>query len=550
MYFANIDEADCWLQEHQILLASKDYGKDESSAEALLHRHFHLEEEIEAYSSEISCLEQQAHSVAQQAASVMVSVPPTNAELHGITIQRTSKAPANQYVSWTSTKTTCIVPFGSDPHFVTENIWRSKNKIDTLYEKLQTIAEHRRKALEEAIRLYQFYGSCEEFRSWINDKEKFFQTKQPKENIVEVMQQKYQSFLMELAAGKNRLDEIRYLAERFSKTSRGEKEEIQALQNEISLRWECLETLREEKGSELIGIADVKTFLQDCQNTQLLIKDGLTHLEDLGHGNTPAVLGAEKRRLTALERDILVQERRIEYLKSVAKSIKDTNPAESKAIKEQVEDTEVLLSTLKSKTDEKAAALQVAQDQQTFLQDSRRVLFWADGMKEKLTSEETGVDVVSAEQLLQEHQDLLKELHSQNKRFMELQELVQKIMDVSSSVKPMDVCESMHKLDQKRTELDELWAKRQKMLQESVELLKFNREVGRINAALATHEVFLQTDNLGDHVNSVRSLLKQHGDFEQVLLMLKHRADAVNEHGEQLVEKNHFASEMYMFSIS
>ncbi|XP_060118338.1 spectrin beta chain, non-erythrocytic 5 [Heteronotia binoei] len=471
-YFANIDEADCWLQEHQILLTSKDYGKDESSAEALLRRHFHLEEEIVAYSSEISLLEQQAHFVAQQAASV-----------------------------------------------------------------------HRRKALQEAIQLYQFYSSCEKFKSWISDKEIFFHTKLPKEHNVKAIQQKYQSFLMELAAGKNHLDEIHRLAEMFSKNSPGKKE-IQTLQNEITLRWERLETLREEKGSELIGIADVKTFLQDCQDTQLLIQEGLTHLEDLGRQNMPAVLEAERRKLSTLEREISVQERKIEYLESVAKSIKDTNPAESKAIKEQVEDMEVLLSTLKSKTDEKGAALQATQDQQTFLQGSRGLLFWADGMKEKLTSEETGVDVVSAEQLLLGHQDLLKELHSQSKRFMELQELGQKIMDVSSSVRAMDVRESMHKLDQKRTELDELWAKRQKMLQESVELLKFSREVDRINAALVTHEVFLQTDNLGDHVNSVRSLLKQHGDFEQVLLMLKHRVDAVNEHGEQLMERNHFASDI------
>ncbi|KAG8126135.1 hypothetical protein E2320_021291, partial [Naja naja] len=40
-YFADINEVDSWLQEKHTLLASKDYGKDESSAEALLHRHLH-----------------------------------------------------------------------------------------------------------------------------------------------------------------------------------------------------------------------------------------------------------------------------------------------------------------------------------------------------------------------------------------------------------------------------------------------------------------------------------------------------------------------------
>lgn len=95
---------------------------------------------------------------------------------------------------------------------------------------------------------------------------------------------------------------------------------------------------------------------------------------------------------------------------------KDTNPTESRAIKEQVEDMEELLSTLTSKAGEKEAALEAAQDQQAFLQDSRRFLLWADSMKEKMSSKEMGVDVVSAEQLLKGHQDLLKELHSQNSR--------------------------------------------------------------------------------------------------------------------------------------
>lgn len=71
----------------------------------------------------------------------MVSVPPTNAEVHGVTLQRATKAPADQYVSGTSAKTAFIVPFGSDPYFATENIWSSKNKIDILYEQLLTMAE-------------------------------------------------------------------------------------------------------------------------------------------------------------------------------------------------------------------------------------------------------------------------------------------------------------------------------------------------------------------------------------------------------------------------
>lgn len=66
-YFADIDEANSWLQERQPLLASKDYGKDESSAEALLHRHLRLEKEIAAYSTEMRRLKDQAVIAAEQA---------------------------------------------------------------------------------------------------------------------------------------------------------------------------------------------------------------------------------------------------------------------------------------------------------------------------------------------------------------------------------------------------------------------------------------------------------------------------------------------------
>ncbi|XP_044291663.1 spectrin beta chain, non-erythrocytic 5 [Varanus komodoensis] len=543
-YFADIDEVESWLQERQTLLASEDYGKDESSAEALLHRHFRLEKELAACASEIGHLEEQAHSVLQKAASVMVSVPAANPDVHNSRNQGVFRAPASYSRSQASAQMTFTSPFGSDPHFLTENIWKSQHNIALLYDKLLTMAEHRKKELEERIRLYQFYSSCEEFQSWINDKEKIFQTIQPKADNVETMQQKYQSFLTELAAGKTQLDDINCLADMFSKSSPGKQNEIQTCKKEISMRWQCLEALKEQKGSELIGVADVKTFLQDCQNTQGLLQEKLHHLEDLGSGKNPAVLSAETRKLSASEKDILVLERKIEYLKNVAKSIKDTNPAESRVIMEQVEDMEELLSKLKSRADEKGKALQVAQEQQAFLQDSRRLMLWADGMKDKLTSKEMGVDVASAQQLLRGHQDLLKEIHGQNSRIKQLQELGQKIMDDPFSTGALDVCESVQKLSQERNKLEELWAKRQKKLQEDVELLKFSREIDCIYAALSSHEAFLRTDNLGDHVDSVRSLLKRHEDFQQVLLVLKQRANAANEHGEQLIERGHFASDI------
>ncbi|XP_039179841.1 spectrin beta chain, non-erythrocytic 5 isoform X3 [Crotalus tigris] len=528
-YFADINEVDSWLQEKHTLLASKDYGKDESSAEALLHRHLRLEKELAAYFTEISHLEEQAHSVAQR---VMPSVPAANSEINN---QRVAKMPSNHYLSQTLVKpTTFIGQLDSDSHIIMENTWKMQKNVVLLYEKLQTMAEHRKKELQERIQLYQYYNSCEEFQSWIDDKDKIFQTIQPKADNVEAMQQKFQSFLIELAVGKKQLDEINSSSDMFSKRCPGKQKAIQSRKQEINKRWECLETLKEEKGSELIGVTDVKTFLQDCQDTQELLQDKMASLENLGQGSKPAVLQGQAHKLSACEREILVLERKIEYQKRAANLIKDTNPAESHIIKEHGEYMENLLLMLKLKAEEKKVALQIARDHQAFLQESHRLLLWIDDMKEKLTREEMCIDVVSAEQLLKEHQDLLKEIHSQNHRFKQLQELGQK-------VGAPDVGEYIDRVAQRRNELDELWTERQKKLQENIELQKFIKEVDSILAAISSHEAFLQTDNLGDHVDSTQSLLKRHEDFEQVLLVLKRRANAANGQGEQLIERGHFA---------
>lgn len=535
-YFADIDEANSWLQERQTLVASKDYGKDESSAEALLHRHLRLEKEIAAYSTEMRRLKEQAAIAAEQAPAAMVKTEAPD-DLN----QKTAKLPFSR--TWATSESALPGSSSLDIHFVPENIWKTQDEIDSLYENLQSMAEDRKKALEEMIEYYRFCSSCEAFQSWMREKENIFRTLQPQADNVEVMQQKYQSFLTELAAGKGQLGEIESLATKFGKNSPGKYTEIRIWLKEIHARWQHMESLKEEKGSELIGVADVRTFLEDCQSIGVLLQDKMGQLRNLEPGNSPAGLESDKRKLSVVEREILVIERKIEYLRSVAKSIKDTNPAESKAITVQVENMESLLVNLKLETQRKRDLLQQAQNQQSFLQDSRRLLLWAEGIREKLRSEEMGVDVASAEQLLREHQDLLKEIRSQKERFLQLEELGRKIIQKQpSNSRTRDVHLSVERLAEENKELENMWEQRWKKLQDGLELQKFNREGDRINAALSSHEAFLRGDDLGDHVDAVRSLQKQHQEFEQLLMVLKRRIEAFNENGADLIESGHFAS--------
>lgn len=84
-------------------------------------------------------------------------------------------------------------------------------------------------------------------------------------------------------------------------------------------RWERLQHLKDEKGRELQGTADVKSFLQSCQDARTLLQEKLAQLEGTELGSTSPSLEAERRRQGHAEREIQALERRIEYLKGIAK---------------------------------------------------------------------------------------------------------------------------------------------------------------------------------------------------------------------------------------
>ncbi|XP_030069558.1 spectrin beta chain, non-erythrocytic 5 [Microcaecilia unicolor] len=666
-YFADVDEMESWLREQKHILSSEDYGKDESSAEALLQRHLRLEKEIDAYSSEMSRLRELAAAAAQKALHMAklqedrngtAGLPSvegdvwkeqrhlTPAELRkaqgseilatpvikhqvpqvkmqifyrggnilwnrGDILQLVDKTNPEKWLLRDEMGQTASVPvkyftevkpklkskhteiqskalgegqlvvaeevkmvasqrsptqgvgipqqkFGpgqrkmesafsslsiQDPHFDPENIRKIETEIDMLYKNVQTKSEHRKKTLEENIALYHFYSSCAEFQSWMEDKEKVLQTFEPKSDNVEVMQCKYENFLTDLAAGKGRLDEINRLADEFVKSGPSKQNEIHAHQREINQRWDRLEKLKEERGSELIGVADVRTFLQDCQSTKLLLHDKLGQRanSDLGSINTPVALESERRKQAVHEWEIQVLEQKITYLKKVAKSIKDTNPKESNAIKEQVENMEKLLVMLREQARQKREDLEEIQARQSFLQDSRRHLLWVGSIKEQLCSEEMGHDVTSAEQLLKEHQYLLKEIQNQKQRFNQLTALGQKLShdDPSST---QEVHEYLERLIHEDGDLEERWLQRKKKLEEGIALQQFLREAGGIHMAFSIHDVYLRADDFGEGLDTTRGLLKRHEGFERLLAALSQRTDELRKHGERLVHSQHFAS--------
>ncbi|XP_032336758.1 spectrin beta chain, non-erythrocytic 5 [Camelus ferus] len=420
-----------------------------------------------------------------------------------------------------------------DPDFDPNTILQTQDHLSQDYEGLRALAEHRRARLEEVVALFGFYGSCGELQSWLETQTAQFRTLRPQADNLEVMQLKYENFLTTLAVGRGLWAEVSNSAEQLKQRCPGDSPQIQQKQEELSQRWEQLEALKKEKETQLACSMHMCSFLQECGSTRVQLQDMMLQLKtlELGHlEDSHHILQVDRQKMLALERGI-------HYLQRAAIKVKELGPAESQSLEGQVEALQGLLEQVQQQGAQRARAQAEAQTRQTFLQDSRRLLLWADSVRARLLSEEDAADVASAQRLLGEHRDLLEEIRLLQERLQQLEAQGQ-CMAASDSADSREVASALRLLGQQSWGLKAAWEQRQQQLREGLELQRFGREVDGFIATCANHEAnLLQLDSLGEDMGEAQSLLQRHQEFGQLLGALGLRAEDLQGRGKKLAQR-------------
>uniref|UniRef100_A0A4X1V167 Calponin-homology (CH) domain-containing protein n=1 Tax=Sus scrofa TaxID=9823 RepID=A0A4X1V167_PIG len=523
-YFADVAEAASWLREQRSALESASLGEDQVAAEALLLRHLRLEHAVRAFGAELQQLDEQARAATARASLLVASAlregPRNPRAWHEVSCY--SDPQGTQKIA---------LPDEPDPDFDPNTILQTQDRLSQDYEALRALAEHRRTQLEEAVALFSFYGLCRELQSWLADQTALFQTLQPQADNLEVMQLKYENFLTALAVGRGLWAEVSSSAEQLKQRCPGLSPKIQRQQEELSQKWEQLEALKKEKETRLASTTHMCSFLQECGSARVQMQDMVLQLEalELGHlEDSHHILQVAQQKMPALERSV-------HYLQRAASKVEELGPAESQFLQGEVAMLQGLLEHVQQQVAQQAQAQAKVRTRQHFLQESRRLLLWADGVRARLNSKEEAVNVASAQRLLGEHQDLLKEIQLQQERLQQLaaQGLPMAALDSPDS---REVASALRLLDQQGQELKAAWEQRQQQLQEGLELQKFGREVGGFTAICASHESFLQLDSLGEDLREAQSLLQRHQEFGQFLNALGHQAEDLQARGEKLAQ--------------
>lgn len=103
-----------------------------------------------------------------------------------------------------------------------------------------------------------------------------------------------------------------------------------------------------------------------------------------------------------------------------------------------------------------------------------------------------------------------------------------------------DVRERLDKLNGLYPAVTADWMTKEEWLRQCLELQQFNREADQIEATTSSHEAFLEFTDLGESLDDVEALLKQHEKFENTLHAQDDRLKAFSDTADKLIAQNHY----------
>ncbi|XP_008201528.1 spectrin alpha chain, non-erythrocytic 1 isoform X2 [Tribolium castaneum] len=420
-----------------------------------------------------------------------------------------------------------------------DSVPKRQKKINDTYQHLLDVAAKRHALLEDAVKLFRFYKECDDFEKWIKDKEKLLAVDDPNDSI-EQAKRKYEKFVTDLSANNKRMDELNDDVKEFEKQKHSQIDKIKSRHRQVQGAWQRLNLLKARKEKSLEGASSVELFQKTCDEARDWMLEKMTQLDTHVSAHDLKTVQALQRRHDNLERELAPVEEKVTKVMHLANSVKSAYPNERQNVARRQDEIEGLWRQVKDKASERRARLENAVGEQIFTNSCKDLLRWVADVKDQLNADNMVRDVQTAEALLKNHKDLGEEIKAKNDEFYELTDLGKKLL--KSNPELPEVAERIERLTAEQAAIGRGWKEKQRWLDQCHQLQLFNREADNIDAATSAHQAFLEFSDLGNSLDEVEALQKQHKAFANTLFAQDDRVNLFSKKADALIADDHYES--------
>ncbi len=524
-FIADCDEMIEWLREKEPNLTSNDYGKDDSSSMTLLKK-------LHAFINDL---------------------------------QDTQRAKCQQLIQ----KCNQILT-SKNQNDMKKLLLRKQAELDSLFKRVNNAALEREQHLKAMLQVFEFDRECETIINWLKDQELIAASQDFGTDLehAEVLLKKFNEFMHDVEKNSSRIMKIDEQAQSLCENKYTPNQFIDQIDEKCSFvnqLWRQLNTLAEVRRQTLDGAIEVHAFDKDCddlitwaaEKERFLTTSILNDSQNDGDNDDSMEIGYDlasvftlAKQQEAFENELTALSEELERLNLESVRLCKQYPETREHIETRLDDAETIYNDLVKKLLTRKDQIQYSQALFIFGNEFNEVSEWLREMLNKITSADLSTsssasssssdsnNVSNAESLIKRHKEFKLEIEIQQQA--KIQKFLAKSEDLLSKtrkgVKMSEIKSKIESIQIANKNLLDTWQSRQDLYEQNLEYNKLMREIKLLDTWLSSKDSFVNTDLLGDSLTSVEELIKQHGDFENMLKAMEQRFGILKQ--ESKLERN------------
>ncbi|KAK7794241.1 hypothetical protein R5R35_012555 [Gryllus longicercus] len=423
-------------------------------------------------------------------------------------------------------------------HYASVEIQEKLESMTEARQELEKAWIARRMQLDQCLELQLFYRDCEQAENWMSAREAFLASEEvdSKGDNVEALIKKHEDFDKAINAHEEKIAALQTLADQLIAAEHYAAQPIDEKRRQVLDRWRHLKEALIEKRSKLGESQTLQQFSRDADEMENWIAEKLQLATEESYKD-PANIQSKHQKHQAFEAELAANADRIQSVLAMGQNLIDKHQCagSEEAVQARLESIAEQWEFLTQKTTEKTVKLKEANKQRTYIAAVKDLDFWLGEVESLLTSEDSGKDLASVQNLIKKHQLVEADIQAHEDRIKDMNSQADSLIE-SGQFDTASIQEKRQSINERYERIKNLAAHRQARLNEANTLHQFFRDIADEESWIKEKKLLVGSDDYGRDLTGVQNLKKKHKRLEAELASHEPAIQAVQEAGEKLMD--------------
>ncbi|XP_063890724.1 spectrin alpha chain isoform X4 [Helicoverpa armigera] len=432
-------------------------------------------------------------------------------------------------------------------HYASVDIQEKLNNMSDARQELEKAWVGRRMKLDQNLELQLFYRDCEQAEGWMGAREAFLSPTSKDQDAadaadsaqpdnVEQLIKKHEDFDKAINAHEEKIAQLQTLADQLMASEHYAADDIDGKRRQVLDRWRHLKEALIEKRSRLGDEQTLQQFSRDADEMENWIAEKLQLATEESYKD-PANIQSKHQKHQAFEAELAANAERIQSVLAMGGNLVQRGQCSGSedAVQARLASIADQWEFLTQKTTEKSLKLKEANKQRTYIAAVKDLDFWLGEVESLLTSEDSGKDLASVQNLMKKHQLVEADIQAHEDRINDMNAQADALVS-SGQFDSAGIGSRRAAINSRFERVRNLAAHRRARLHEANTLHQFFRDIADEESWIKEKKLLVASDDYGRDLTGVQNLLKKHKRLEAELASHEPAIQAVQEAGEKLMD--------------